>query len=216
MRRLPAFGGSALILLATVSVHDASADVWLERGASGGLQLTNAPTSASPTLLLREIPRPILRRPSRVARLHATRVRPSRYDGLIQTMSERYGVDPALVKAVIRAESAFNPRAVSPKGAQGLMQLMPSTARRHRVYNSFSPHQNIKGGTEHLRLLLDRYAGNVTLALAAYNAGVNAVEKAGRPRVPPYRETREYIRRVLTYRLAYVRDARIRSASIKR
>jgi len=106
------------------------------------------------------------------------------------------GVDPALVAAVVAVESAFSPRAVSRKGAMGLMQLMPQTARLLGVSNAFDPRQNLIGGTRHLRDLLDLFGGDLPRALAAYNAGVNAVLTYGG--IPPYRETREYVRRVLT------------------
>ncbi len=113
----------------------------------------------------------------------------------IRETAERYGVSPALVEAVIRVESAFNPWAVSSKGAQGLMQLMPATASALGVRDSFNPHQNIEGGVRHLRYLLDRYPGNVELALAAYNAGEGAVDYYRG--IPPFAETQQYVQKVL-------------------
>ena len=113
-------------------------------------------------------------------------------------------MDTALVKAVIRAESDFVPSAVSPKGAQGLMQLMPATARLRNVWRAFEPRQNVEGGVSHLRYLLDRYGGNLRLALAAYNAGEKAVDAYGG--VPPYPETMEYLARVLRFRDLYLRE----------
>jgi soluble lytic murein transglycosylase-like protein len=118
-----------------------------------------------------------------------------RFETLIQEHSTRQALRPELVRAVIQVESGFNPRALSPKGAMGLMQLMPATARSLGVNNPWDPAQNIRGGTDYLRRLLDEYEGNEELALAAYNAGSGAVAKYGR-RIPPYRETRDYVRKV--------------------
>ncbi len=110
--------------------------------------------------------------------------------------TRRYALDPELVRAVIEVESAWNPRARSRKGALGLMQLMPATGARYGVRDPFDPRENISGGTRHLRFLLNRFGGDRRLALAAYNAGENAVD-ANRG-VPPYRETRLYLERVET------------------
>lgn len=119
----------------------------------------------------------------------------SRIDELIRLNGERYGVDPYLVFLVIEHESHFRPRAVSPKGARGLMQLMPGTARRFGVQRPFDVGENIRGGTRYLKELMEMWNGQVNLVLASYNAGEGAVMKYGR-KVPPYSETREYVRRI--------------------
>ena len=121
--------------------------------------------------------------------------RNSTYDDLIREHATHYDVNPGLVRAVVQVESNFNPYAVSPKGAQGLMQLMPATAKQFGVTKPFDPSENIRGGTAYLRQLLDRYGNDKRLALAAYNAGPGAVDKYGET-VPPYRETRDYVARV--------------------
>jgi Transglycosylase SLT domain len=115
----------------------------------------------------------------------------------IRAAAERYGVPVRLVSAVIRAESGFNPRAVSRKGAQGLMQLMPATASILGVRNSFDPRENIDGGVRHLRGLLDRFPHSLPLAIAAYNAGEKAVTQYGG--IPPYPETQDYVTKVLNF-----------------
>ncbi len=118
-----------------------------------------------------------------------------RYRAIIDRASEKYGVDVGLVNAVISSESCFNPKAVSLKGAQGLMQLMPFTAKRFGVTDSFNPTQNISGGVKYLSFLLNRFKGNVQFAVAAYNAGEGAVDHYGG--IPPYKETRHYVKKVM-------------------
>lgn len=119
------------------------------------------------------------------------------YETLIRRMSDRYGVDVALVKAVIHTESYFNPDATSRKGASGLMQLMPQTAAKYGIRDLYNPKQNIEAGVRHLRYLLVKYRYNLKRAIAAYNAGETAVKKYDG--VPPYRETQEYVSKVLRY-----------------
>ena len=118
----------------------------------------------------------------------------SRLDRIVQEAAQRHRLDPALVKAVISTESGWNPRAISQKGAVGLMQLIPATAQRFGVGNPFDPAQNVEGGTTYLKSLLDRYNGDLTKSLAAYNAGERAVDLSGG--VPAYRETQKYVQKV--------------------
>ena len=117
------------------------------------------------------------------------------FQSMIESASSKYQVDPNLVKAVVKTESNFNANAVSPAGAQGLMQLMPGTAQDLGVQDSLNPVQNLDGGVRYLRSMLDMYGGNVSEALAAYNAGPGTVNKYGG--VPPYQETQNYVSRVL-------------------
>jgi soluble lytic murein transglycosylase-like protein len=124
------------------------------------------------------------------------------YEELIQQASERFRVDPFLVKAVIKAESDFDYQAVSSKGAQGLMQLMPETAYDMEVGDPFNPEENIFGGTRYLSVLLDRYKNDKTKALAAYNAGPERIEEY--KGIPPFTETKDFVERVLKYYEAYL------------
>jgi soluble lytic murein transglycosylase-like protein len=174
------------------------------RDARGGLHFSNAPTTASYRFYRSEAE---VWRPVRWTSWGRRWVDPKRakaYDALIHEAANRHQVDAALVKAVIKAESDFVPDAVSRAGAQGLMQLMPGTARLRGVSSSFEPRQNIEGGVRHLRYLLDRYNGNTRLALAAYNAGEAAVDRSGG--VPPYQETMEYLVRVMRFRERYLQE----------
>ena len=118
--------------------------------------------------------------------------------------SQQYHVQPALLLAVMEAESSFNPTVISRVGAVGLMQLIPETAIRHGVRNLYDPNDNITGGAKHLRYLLSRFHGNVQLALAAYNAGERTVDRYGQ--IPPYKETQDYVKKVLIYYRGYKKD----------
>lgn len=123
-------------------------------------------------------------------------VQTAEYHEIIHEKASAYNIDPSLVKAVIKTESNYNSRAISRKGAMGLMQLMPSTANDLNVRNPFDPEENIEGGVKYLKYLLEKFNGNLTLALAAYNAGPNRVEKYGY--VPPITETKQYVNKVLS------------------
>ncbi len=126
---------------------------------------------------------------------------PTRFDGMINAAAQKHGIDPALLKGLIRAESNFNPKAGSPAGAQGLTQLMPGTARGLGVSNPFDPAQAIEGGAKYLAQQLKTFGGDQRKALAAYNAGPGAVQRYGG--IPPYTETRNYVERVLGYAQGY-------------
>jgi len=126
---------------------------------------------------------------------------PAAYDELIRETAAFHRVDPALVKAVVHAESGFNPNAISRKGASGLMQLMPETAKRYGVKDIFDPTQNVQGGVLYLKDLLRKFNHNHRLAAAAYNAGENAVIRY--KGIPPYIETRDYVRKVMQFKVQY-------------
>ena len=117
-------------------------------------------------------------------------------DNVINSMAQKYGVDPTLIQQVVKAESGFNSKATSQAGAMGLMQLMPGTAASYGVQNAYDPTQNLDGGTHLLKDLLNRFQGNIPLSLAAYNAGPGAVDKY--QGVPPYKETEAYVQRIMT------------------
>src|SRR5262245_35100595 len=170
----------------------ASAQIYTWRDANGSLVLSDhRPPSASTAVHSYEVPKSQTIRATRYAA--ADRSRP--FERLILEHARNQGVRPDLVRAVMQVESAFNPRARSPKGALGLMQLMPATARQYGVVNAFDPDENVRAGVQYLRALLDRYDNDETLALAAYNAGPNAVDRHGQA-VPPYRETRNYVAQI--------------------
>ena len=183
---------TALFALLLLVAPPADGQVRAERDADGRLVLTNRSAGAgtAPHAPMRQASAP---NPASAPSTPATG-RSGRYESLVIEHAARQGLRPALVRAVIEVESAFDPRARSVKGAMGLMQLMPDTARELGVGDPYDPAQNVRGGTTYLRRLLDRYDGNETLALAAYNAGATAVDRyAG---VPPYPETRQYVERV--------------------
>ncbi len=180
MTRLPA--AIALLALA-LCAQGARADVYLQVQNNGTLLLSDRPLAAGAHLIETD-------RSQAAGRLPR--------DAQIRRVAARHGVDPLLVHAVVRAESGYDPKAVSSRGAAGLMQLMPDTARRYGVIDRFDPAGNLDAGVRYLRDLLRAFGGNVGLALAAYNAGEQSVLRAGW-RVPGNRETARYVRRVRMY-----------------
>jgi hypothetical protein len=187
-------GGGPLRALVVFTVllvpASASAQIYAWRDPRGTLVLSDRQINA-PTLVHEVAGAPEFRTTTPLERPAVD----AGYESLVREHAQKHDLRPELVRAVIQVESGFNPRATSPKGAMGLMQLMPATARELGVLNAYDPAENIRGGTLYLRRLLDRYDGDERLALAAYNAGYGAVDRYGRD-VPPYRETRDYVRRV--------------------
>lgn len=182
----------ALVVSAGVGLlaAPASAQIYAIRDENGVLTLSDKPLGeGAQTFAVRGATT------VRATRGEAEGVRTSQWDDVIDFRAREQGIRPDLVRAVIQVESAFNPRARSVKGAMGLMQLMPATARELGVRNAYDPLENIRGGVLYLRSLLDQFNGNEELALAAYNAGPGAVNKYGGV-VPPYRETQDYVSRI--------------------
>lgn len=164
----------------------AAADIYMYIDSQGIMHFTNAPTSSDYQVYIEERPR-----------RQGQGMDANRYDRYIDEAATLHGVDFQLLKAVIRAESAFDPKAVSKKGALGLMQIMPENLDSFRIYDPFDPWQNIMGGTRYLKALIQRFDGQVPLALAAYNAGPRAVDT--HRGIPPFQETEEYVRRVMKF-----------------
>jgi soluble lytic murein transglycosylase-like protein len=183
---------AALALLLAASVQDAAADVWKRVDERGTVHLTDRPHGPGWVLIMRT------RRSSAAAAARGIAAqRRARFEPLIAETARRFNLDARLVHAVVRAESSYDPDALSHKGAVGLMQLMPGTALRYGVADPRDPAQNLLGGVNYLRDLLQQFR-NVDLALAAYNAGENAVIRHGNM-VPPFPETHTYVQRVLRY-----------------
>lgn len=199
-RRFPIAIGLAWLIGATPALGADGDAIYQRKGNDGQITLSNIPTDSSYQLL---ISAPIAKaaftslpkygQASNVASL-ANRV--ARYREIVASVAENTAIDPRLLHAMIAVESGYNPKALSPKGAVGLMQLMPATARRYGVADIHDPQQNIQGGARYLGDLLRLFNNNMRLAIAAYNAGENAVIRHGFT-IPPYQETRAYVPKVL-------------------
>jgi len=184
-----------LMLVSAMVNTPAFADIFLYIDKEGVMHFSNAPTTNRYRVYMKE--------GSGTPPYIEKRYKPDtdKYDHLIAESCRLHGVDFALVKAVIRAESSFDPYAISRKGAEGLMQLMPETSKRLNVANPFDPHQNIKGGVQYLKYLMDRFNDDLKLCLAAYNAGETTVAQV--KGIPNYRETKSYVAEVLRYYQEY-------------
>jgi len=174
-----------IVFATVISVH---ADIYMYIDDNGVMHFTNAPTSNEHDykVYLKE-------RTSISNKFYST----DKYDKLISDASRKYDVDSRLLKAMIKAESDFDPRAISRKGAMGLMQIMPQNFKMLNLKNPLDPWQNIRAGAQYFKKLYERFNGKLALSLAAYNAGPTAVDRY--KRIPPYQETEEYVRRVLRY-----------------
>ena len=173
-------------------VSTASSDIFKYIDENGVTCYTDAPLEKKNQKVLVEKSKP---EPAEKCKSGKKLVLNTDYNSYVQKSARKYEIEPELIHAVIRTESNGNQRAVSKKGAMGLMQLMPSTASDMNVGNPFNPEENIEGGTRYLRYLIEKFNGNLTLAIAAYNSGPKTVERYGN--VPPISETRQYVDRVL-------------------
>ncbi|BCG47609.1 Membrane-bound lytic murein transglycosylase C [Citrifermentans bremense] len=194
------FAGLATVLaLSCAPLAPARADIYRYEAPDGTLHFTDAPTDKRFKVFMRDIKKDKKLRTA--FKLPGYARNPAEFEPIINSCSREFGVDSSLVKAVIHAESGYNPSAVSAKGAQGLMQLMPKTAQGLKVSDCFNPSDNIRGGVRYLRFLLDTFKGDESLALAAYNSGMGSVAKYGG--IPPFKETQSYVAKVLSYRNNY-------------
>jgi len=192
--RFHGFLTMVLILLCVPAAAQAQAGIYAFADAHGVIHFTNMPSDPRYASMTRVHYRSSANRGAGTARVN--RHDADRFQPLVEQAAREHGVDRALLQAVITAESGYDPYAISRKGAVGLMQLMPETARRYGVRNLYDPAENIQGGAKYLRELMTRFNNDLALALAAYNAGEDAIVQHGN-RIPPYRETLLYVPRVM-------------------
>ena len=194
MARWALFGALAAATLTLAG--PSQADIYKTVGPDGVISFTNSPSKKGKLVMRTDAPRSAIRMPS-----DSSPARYGRYDDHIRQAAALYQIPEDLIRAVIQVESDFDPRAVSPANAKGLMQLMPETAERMLVTDIFDPRQNIFGGVRYLRVLANLFNGDIELTVAGYNAGEGAVMRHGG--IPPFPETQEYVKRVLANYRAY-------------
>ncbi len=204
--RVPKLSLVPVLLCSVLSTHTAWADIYTYTGNDGAVNLSNVPTDTRYSVMIPEAKQAVPAVPSEAvqASIMASKVQ---YDSMVDEVARTYGLESALLHAVISVESQYSPKAVSKKGAMGLMQLMPVVARHYGVADPLDPKQNLHGGAKHLRHLLHKFKNDRSLALAAYNAGEGRVAKYGN-HIPPYRETTDYVPRVLGFYREYKKPSR--------
>lgn len=203
---LPRLPGALLVSCLALCATSASADIYRTVGEDGVISFSNTPSKGAKRVVKEGASKKsaVMPRDRSPDRVH-------RYDAYIREAATLYQIPEALVRAVIKVESDFDPRAVSPANAHGLMQLIPQTAERMMVQDIYDPRQNVFGGTRYLRVLANLFNGDLQLTIAAYNAGENAVIRHGG--IPPYAETQRYVVKVLEYYRQYREQEALASAS---
>lgn len=188
------------LVLMSLIINNAYAEIYVSENVDGISHYATQPLNSSFKLLFHDAPPPLIKvTPKKDSNPVVSRLTPASFttlDDLMNQLSVKHAIEPALVRSIAQVESHGNSRAISPRGAQGAMQLMPATAAQYGVTNSLDPAQNIEGGILHMKYLLARHHGNVALALAAYNAGEGAVARHA-SRIPPFKETMLYVPAVL-------------------